>query len=75
MAMLYKEIFCPKCNRETLHEKSRIELATALVLTAVTGGLFLPVWLFLEGRFAFTPYKCQHCGRGNRVLKTPDPHL
>lgn len=69
MAMLYRQAFCPTCNRETLHEKSRLDLGTGLILTVLTGGLFLPVWLFLEVRFAFASYRCQHCGRGNRTMR------
>jgi len=65
MAMLYREIACSTCGRMTLHEKQRVGLGTGLILLAITGGLFLPIWVILEARFAFTDYRCQHCGNPN----------
>lgn len=67
MTVLYKELSCPTCGRMALHEKKRLGLSLALLLTLLTGGFFLPVWLIFEIRFAFSSFRCQHCGTTNRV--------
>jgi len=34
-----------------------------LLLTLLTAGLFLPIWLLIDVLGVLRPYKCQTCGR------------
>lgn len=60
--------FCKTCNRQTLHEKKYISNGMGCLLSIVTGGLFIPVWL-LWGVLVlpFRPFRCQSCGKGRLV--------
>ena len=56
---------CKNCGRKTLHEKKMLSNGMGCLLTLITGGLFLPIWL-LYGVIVlpFRPYRCQQCGGG-----------
>jgi hypothetical protein len=60
--------FCKTCNRQTLHEKKYISNGMGCLLSILTAGLFLPVWL-LWGVLVlpFRPFRCQSCGKGRLV--------
>ncbi len=55
---------CQTCNRKTLHEKRQsIGDGFGLLLTVVTGGLFLIAWLvMILIDLACQPWRCQTCG-------------
>ncbi|MCA9069188.1 MAG: hypothetical protein KDA84_09710 [Planctomycetaceae bacterium] len=52
--------YCKQCGREVSHRKKRMKTTTGLMLTVLTAGLFLPVWL-LSGRWV-----CMECGTTKR---------
>lgn len=60
--------YCRACQRKTLHGKNVLGLGWGLLLTILTAGLFLPIWLILGlWNAVFVPYRCQQCG-GAKVL-------
>jgi DNA-directed RNA polymerase subunit RPC12/RpoP len=60
----YRSYFCNQCKRQTLHIKSVFSGGMGCLLTIITGGLFLPIWLLLAFAQVFKPYRCQQCGSG-----------
>ena len=54
---------CRYCQRRTLHSKERFGCGMGLLLTLLTTGLFLPIWLLIDVLGVLRPYKCQTCGR------------
>jgi hypothetical protein len=57
--------FCKICDRNTLHEKQQLSGGMGCLLTILTGGLFLPFWMFYSALILpFRPYRCQQCGKG-----------
>lgn len=55
---------CRECGRRTLHEKEHFSFGWGCLLSLLTVGLFLPVWLLIGIFEAFKPYRCVNCGRG-----------
>lgn len=56
---------CKICERQTLHVKhSTVGCGWGLLLSLLTVGLFIPIWFALGIRDAFTPFRCQQCGKG-----------
>lgn len=57
--------FCKVCEKRTLHAKPHmIGCGWGLLLTIVTVGAFIPIWILLAIVDAFKPYRCQQCGKG-----------
>ena len=68
MSVKQSRRYCRSCGRKTRHAKNVLGLGWGLLLTILTAGLFLPVWLIVGLLNAvFVPYRCQHCG-GAKVL-------
>lgn len=63
--MPQKSRYCQRCHRHTLHTKEQLSNGMGCLLTVVTGGLFIPLWL-LYGILIlpFRPFRCQQCGKG-----------
>ena len=70
--------YCRTCGRKTLHVSMVKKIDTGcgfqfmnLILSVVTFGLWIPIWILLIGLSAFSgvvataPYLCQSCGRKN----------
>lgn len=56
---------CKECGRKTLHAKHKLGTGMAVLLTLLTGGLFLLVWLpYCFFVLPLRPYRCQSCGTG-----------
>lgn len=50
-------------SRKTLHAKERFSFGMGLLLTLLTAGLFIPIWLLIDVLGFVRPHKCQTCGR------------
>ena len=64
MALLQARRYCRECGKKTLHAREHFGAGWGLLLTVLTGGLFLPVWLLIAIVEAFKPWRCQVCGKG-----------
>ena len=62
MTLRTTQRFCPTCGRPTLHGREMFGDGWGCLLTLLTGGLFLPLWLILIVVQTCTPYRCQTCG-------------
>ena len=63
MAIEKRQKFCGYCQRKVLAERDKgIGDGWGCLLTIITGGLFLPLWLLLVMINAFGEYKCPVCG-------------
>jgi hypothetical protein len=54
--------YCPTCGKQTLHAKEGISNLLHLVLTILTAGLWLLVWIFLAVKSGASRMRCQTCG-------------
>jgi hypothetical protein len=62
MAIQQKQKFCKTCQRRTLFQKERFSGGMGCLLTVLTGGLFIPIWLLADVFSIIRPYRCQTCG-------------
>lgn len=60
MGMQYKSGFCKKCDENRKVERPGVNHILHLLLTIVTGGLWLIVWLGVSIRFG--GWRCSTCG-------------
>lgn len=65
MNLRQKQKHCRTCNRATLHEKHFFETGWGCLLTILTGGLFIPVWLLIDVSRSLSRWTCQRCGAKN----------
>ncbi len=56
---------CKLCQRSTLHTKDTFQFHWGCLLTVITCGLFIPIWLLFDLMNTFTGFRCQHCGTKN----------
>lgn len=68
MAIKQTSRYCRTCARPTLHQKEIFSGAWGCLLTLLTGGLFLIVWILADVLGVLRPYKCQACGRAFRTV-------
>jgi hypothetical protein len=64
MAVKQAHLHCKDCARKTLHVKHIFGGGMGCLLTILTCGLFVPVWLLVDVLGLFRPYHCQVCGKG-----------
>lgn len=64
MSKLTARRMCKTCGQTRLFEKERQNNVLHLLLSIVTCGLWLPVWLLVAVCVAFSPYRCPVCGKG-----------
>ncbi len=62
---MIKMINCQKCNRKTQHEKSKVNHILHLILSILTGGFWIPVWVMLWVCSYWGGGICIHCGKRN----------
>lgn len=63
MATQQKGGFCPTCNQSRLGTKQVLGDGLGCILTILTGGLFLLLWLPLKFLSEYpAPYRCTVCG-------------
>lgn len=68
MAIIQAQRYCRLCNMRTLHVRTTLGSGWGCLLTVLTVGLFLPVWLLIGiGEALVTKWHCQNCGRGRRI--------
>lgn len=65
MAVRQDRRFCDYCDRYTLHQKEIFGGAWGCLLTVLTFGLFIPIWILADVFGMFKPYRCQRCGEKN----------
>jgi len=53
---------CPDCNEGVLAQRSGVNHILHLLLTIVTGGLWLIVWILIS-IFHFGGWRCSKCGK------------
>ena len=63
--MAIKQIsrYCRHCRKRTLHQKEVFSGGWGCLLTILTGGLFIIIWLLADIIGIFKPYRCQVCGK------------
>jgi len=60
--------FCPTCGRQTMHQRHvMISDGIGCLLTLITAGLFLLIWIPLAVMDSFQPWRCQQCGAKNGI--------
>lgn len=60
-----RSIHCGYCDRRTLHEKEQLSNGMGCLLTILSCGWFIPLWLFYSVLvLPFRPYRCTQCGSG-----------
>lgn len=64
--------WCATCNQLTLHHKEYFETGWGCLLTLITGGLFLIIWILVIIIEAFHPWICQKCGAANDTTNPPE---
>lgn len=65
MAQIQSRRYCRECGRKTLHSRSTFGDGTGCLLSVVTLGLFIPVWILIGILEAFRQkWRCQACGSG-----------
>lgn len=67
MAYEQTEAFCNRCQRNTLHSRTTIDVPHVfhLLMVVLFCGLWLPMWLLhilVNGRLAQAPFLCDRCG-------------
>ena len=68
MAVRTVQKYCLSCDQPVLAEKQRPTHVLHLLLTLLTGGLWLIVWLGLS--LPSTP-RCPHCGSSRTTSRAP----
>lgn len=62
MATLQSRKYCRTCGQKTLHQKQYFDSALGCLLTILTGGLFLLIWLPMGVVENVRGWRCQTCG-------------
>ncbi len=62
MAITQRSMHCRTCGQKTLHTKHTFSDGMGCLITVLTAGLFLPVWIVLWLRGQFRGLHCQQCG-------------
>ena len=55
---------CPDCGQNRLFEKSAPNHVLHLILSVISIGFWIPIWILLVVANAFTPFRCPVCGKG-----------
>jgi len=64
MSLMQAQRFCNTCGHKTLHAREHFSGGWGCLLTILTGGIFLIVWIIIAILEAFKPWRCQNCGKG-----------
>ncbi len=62
MGVISKSYQCSTCQRPTLHQRPNAAHLIHFILTLITCGGWLPIWLIAGINKAMYPYRCQSCG-------------
>lgn len=55
--------YCLVCGKKTLHQREVFSTSLGFILTVITCGLFLILWLIIGFCEMFKPWRCQVCGK------------
>ncbi len=58
---MISRLYCPQCRSQTVHEAKDVSHVLHLILSVLTGGLWLPIWLWY-GLGGSRVYHCRQCG-------------
>ena len=61
MPRVYESKYCHYCQRMTLHSREGVNHLLHLILTILTSGLWLLVWIALIVMSKFRPWYCEVC--------------
>lgn len=65
MALAQAQRFCKLCRRHTLHGRAVLGVGMGCILSVLTAGLFIPVWMVISVLGgSFGTWRCQTCGKG-----------
>ncbi len=59
--------FCKRCNDHRLHIRHTFSSGWGCLLTILTGGLFLLIWVPMMLLDSTKPWRCQACGKGKML--------
>lgn len=62
MSTMTARRMCKTCGQHRMFRKEKQNNVLHLILSVVTVGVWLPVWLLIAIAGAFTPYRCTVCG-------------
>ncbi len=68
MASQRRLMFCPRCGRQRLFRKLRMDHRFHLALSLGTIGLWLLGWLVFYARHSLKPWKCPACRASQGLL-------
>jgi hypothetical protein len=63
--------YCPNCRKQTLHARECISNVLHLILSIITAGLWIPVWIFLGIKSVSSRTRCQVCGTKHAFVSAP----
>lgn len=63
MATHQKRQYCDYCQKERRFTKETFSGGWGCLLTILTGGLFIPIWLLIGFCNGVTRHRCFSCGR------------
>lgn len=63
MATDMKSARCGYCRKMTLHVRHRTSETMGCLLSILTCGLYIPIWLIMSLVDTSTPYRCNVCGK------------
>jgi len=67
MATQQTSKWCKRCGGHRLHMRHTFSFGWGCLLTILTAGLFLIVWLPLAFLDTTRPWRCQSCGKGTMI--------
>jgi hypothetical protein len=62
MAIRQTQRWCRTCRARTMHAKEVFGAEWGCLLTALTGCIFLPIWILADAIGIVRPFRCQTCG-------------
>jgi hypothetical protein len=68
MATARTNFFCASCQTMRLGEKEGINHVLHLLLSIVTCGVWLIVWLLLALANSMSPFRCTQCGQAKTIF-------
>ncbi|MGC1722937.1 MAG: hypothetical protein WA746_28505 [Isosphaeraceae bacterium] len=69
MSVTQSRYWCATCNQYTLHERHLFGAGWGCLLTILTAGIFIPIWLLISlCETLSNPPRCQKCGEGHTSI-------
>jgi hypothetical protein len=69
MSVTQSRYWCATCNQYTLHERHLFGAGWGCLLTILTAGIFIPIWLLISlCETLSNPPRCQKCGKGHASI-------